>query len=177
MATRLQQCTRAVVLITAPTSENAVVMPYLETAKELYAAYCGGEGERSKFRIIILTRSRFDLIAEVYTKVANILCDFVLLTTTLQRRDTQCGYCKPSLAIVIAPKADVTASEPSILKLAKVSQDDARHECLTLRCTSAKCPLRSTQCAEQVKRRLASEKHTEPDEPDRRGGRVDSSDG
>ena len=63
MAQPLARCTRAVVLIAAPTSGWPAIKAYVQTASELVQKYTAGAGE-SRLRVAILAGSRFEVMGK-----------------------------------------------------------------------------------------------------------------
>jgi hypothetical protein len=72
----LSKCSRAALVIAVPTSGWAVISNYMQQAAEfleVYKAGCGGSGTQHKMRILILTGSRWDVIAKVQEKARSVL--------------------------------------------------------------------------------------------------------
>jgi hypothetical protein len=65
LAVPLSQCSRAGILIAAPTSGWSAINAYLETAAQLVEAYKSGHGGQHKIRIVILAGTQFDMVAKV----------------------------------------------------------------------------------------------------------------
>jgi hypothetical protein len=106
----LSKCSRAALVIAVPTSGWTVISNYMQQAAqflEVYKAGCGGTGNQHKMRILILTGSRWDVIARVQEKAKSVLPNHALFVTQLQRRASQTWTSRPSFALTFVEKADL----------------------------------------------------------------------
>ncbi|MCP4245123.1 MAG: hypothetical protein GY772_31675, partial [bacterium] len=61
------------------------------------------------------------------------------IVVQLQRRDRQSDRMRPCYAVVAAPAGELTATEPTVVTLPRVTRPDVNKFCLNKRCTEAQC--------------------------------------
>jgi len=147
----LSRCSRAAVIIVAPTSGWAVISNYMQQAADLLQVYksgCGGTGSQHKMRILILPGSRWDVIAKVQEKAKSVCLNHALFVTQLQRKTSQTWTSRPSFALTLVEKTDIATGVPAALTVPKASTKDVLQEGLQLRCNCKSCPFRPTGGAE-----------------------------
>ena len=143
----LSRCSRAAVIILAPTSSWGVISNYIEQAASLvnlYKARCVAEGSQHKMRIMILLGTRWDLITKVHDKAQNVWPNRALFVTLLQRTSSQTSRLRPTFALTLLEKEDIATGVPTVLTVPKTSPKDVLEEGLQLRCNCKSCPFRPT---------------------------------
>ena len=143
----LERCTRAAVVIAAPTSGWGVIGNYMEIARDLGNLYKDGSGcpgGQTKMRVVILAGARFDVLAKIQEKGKEMWPTSLPVLTLIQRRSVQTWAVRACFAVTFVDKAD-GAEVPSTLTIPKTSPNGAVAEGMTLRCRCAQCPFRTGQ--------------------------------
>ena len=92
MRTPLHQCSKAGIVIAAPTSGWSVIGNYMESARDLSKLYkdgAGCSGGQTKLRIVILAGARFDVLAKIQEKGKEMWPACVPVLALIQRRSLQ----------------------------------------------------------------------------------------
>ena len=147
----LGKCSRAALVIAVPTSGWAVISNYMQHAADFIAVYkagCGGTGTQHKLRILLLTGSRWDVIARIQEKAKSVWPNHALFITQLQRRASQTWTSRPSFALTFVEKADLGLGVPACLITPKATTTEVLQEGLQLRCKRKACSFRPIGGAE-----------------------------
>ena len=147
----LASCSRATVVIAAPTSGWQVINNYMSLAQELFKAYKtggGGAGCQHKFRIVLLVGGRFDIISKVQEKARTLFPASAAFITVLQRSAGQTWTRRPSYVITLAERADCTSPVPTVIVLGRASAKIVVQESLALRCNREECSMCDARASE-----------------------------
>ena len=139
----LGNCSRAAVVIAAPTSGWSVIGTYMECARDLSKLYkegSGCSGGQTKFRVVILAGPRFDVLAKIQEKGKELWPNWFPFLTLIQRREKQSWAARAAFAITFVEKNE--GEVPTTLTVPKTSVHVAVTEGTTLRCRCAQCPFR-----------------------------------
>lgn len=136
---------RVVVLVDGVTTEKEAFGTMIDVAKQVWDLYAQGTGaspgEQTKFRIVILLGSRWDLLDKVSKKAAALFPKFSKFKVQIEAREWQSRCSRPTDAIVLCP-AEELGREPNVLQV-KACQGAFVSDGVRLRCTNPKCIWRS----------------------------------
>jgi hypothetical protein len=136
---------RVVVLVDAITTEREAFGTMVDVAKQVWDLYAQGTGAspgaQTKFRIIILLGSRWDLLDKVAKKAASLFPKWMKFKVQIEGRDWQSRGSRPSDAIVLCPVEDLQR-EPTVLQV-RFCKEAFASEGVRLRCNDPTCAWRS----------------------------------
>ena len=120
-----------------------------------------------KFRLVVLVGSRFDLLAKSMAKMKQALPSWSSIVVQVQRRERQSEKIRPGYAVVAVPPGEMTATEPTVLTLPRLSAGHCRKFALHLRCTEAQCQWRPESLRGGASERAAEDGACEIDQDDK----------
>ena len=136
---------RVVVLVDGITTEKEAFGTMVDVAKQVWDQYAEGTGAspeaQSKFRIIVLLGSRWDLLDKVAKKAAALFPKWSKFKIQCESRDWQSRNSRPGDAIVMCPAEEVQR-EPTVIGV-KFCKDAFASEGVRLRCNEPGCKWRS----------------------------------
>ena len=148
---------RTSVVLDMVSTNSSVAADAVGTAHELWLMYQQGMGlNRTRFRILVLCGSRFDLVHKVQSKVMSVfpvnwICAFVQVRQT----ETQSLRSRPAYAMIVCPPEEISAEELTVLDLSHIKRKKRfAEEGIFLRCTESSCPLRCESARELIARQL-----------------------
>lgn len=151
---------RSICLVEAPTTHPTSFGHFMELAAKAFGALNGSHNRLTgtnltKFRLVVLVGTRFDLIAKALDKIKTSLPTWSSMVVQLQRRDRQSDRVRPTYAVVAAPVGELTATEPTVMALPRSSAKEAVRLGISMRCTESQCHWRP----EATRTSIADEAH------------------
>ena len=129
---------RVVALVCPETSDKNVVGLLLDTALEAYQVFQTHHPGNSKFRILIFAGNRFDLISKAMEKQRK-LPGWSSLVVQLCK-NVQSVRLRPAYAVLLAPAADVSRNEATMITINAGAKNAGLKEGLALQCKDPNCP-------------------------------------
>jgi hypothetical protein len=158
----VQSTSRTTVLIDVTSSSGIVAQDFLDAAFEIWRTYEAGMNpdapQRTRFRVVVLVGSRFDIMHKVEAKAkATFPASWACALVQIRKKETQSVRSRPSYAMLLCPGVEVTAVELTTLDLpgGPSRKYALASEGLVLRCTESECPLRSQTARDDIQRNLA----------------------
>ena len=136
---------RVVVLVDGITTEKEAFAHMIDVAKNVWDQYAAGTGAgptgQTKFRIVILLGSRWDLFDKVSKKKAALFPKWAKFKAQVEARGWQSRCVHPSDVIVLCPMEDL-GRESTLVKV-DLRKADIANEGVRDVCSDAGCPWRA----------------------------------
>ena len=143
----LRTCHRITIVVAAPTSGWTAISAYMNTVQEIVQMFQNGSGDpdgQHRIRIVFLPGSRFDVMGKIQDKLSGTYPSsaWTVMTVQLQQRSTQTWNSKPTYAMVLADKKDLSCGECVSIAFPKTASKTLLAEGLNLRCGNKACSMR-----------------------------------
>ena len=149
----VSQDSRLVVLVDCVTTEKVAFNNLIDVAKlawDQYQQICGAGGaDASKFRLVVVLGSRWDLIDKVLNKHNSLWPTWAKLKVMVQQKSYQTRQSQPLDVVLLCPPQEVGKQEPVSLSVSQ-TKASLTSQCVRMQCADKDCLFREKSQAASV---------------------------
>jgi len=160
---------RSVILLDCPTTSLKGFIGMLEAAGKMWEAIRSTADEYTRFRVVVLIGSRFELIAKLTEKVKQYFGNsFQTMVVQLKSKDRQSERSKPTYAVMCLPGCEISQNEHTAVSVTgKKYKSENKLWKYALRCTEAHCRWRPEALRGGAQSKAETDPNMEIDPEDR----------